>query len=239
MNKLERLERTEFTGPKRDITVPWPVCSPFDNRSDPDATDKEWEKIGKIRLGVIALPDSYVEEKGLRKAQRFPWDNSKGLKLRISLLEFHRGEERSGIFAHVIHCLNALKQDIKFNADDIPDGLAMDIVSPADPPNSRGHFLPETATNYDHSEVTVGTGPYWGMIETGLALVAACLPTSRSKNTGSSAKGARSAKQYYKMDQMSIAASKVSTGAQFGGVEANFSTEEHFKGDVEAAELRP
>ncbi|KAF7885724.1 uncharacterized protein EAF02_004233 [Botrytis sinoallii] len=134
------------SGLKRDIPVPWPVYSPFDNRSDPKATDKEWEKIGKIRLGVIALPDSCVAEKGLRKAQRFPWDNSKGvylinanhnlsclLKLRISLLEFHRGEERSGIFAHVTHCLDALRQGIKFNADDTPDGLAMDIVSPADP----------------------------------------------------------------------------------------------------------
>ncbi|KAF7934875.1 uncharacterized protein EAE98_002920 [Botrytis deweyae] len=83
------LERTEFTGLKRDITVPWPVCSPFDNRSDPDATDKEWEKIGKIRLGVIALPDSYVEEKGLRKAQRFPWDNSKGVDLISAYRNLH------------------------------------------------------------------------------------------------------------------------------------------------------
>ncbi|KAF7942366.1 hypothetical protein EAE99_000416 [Botrytis elliptica] len=97
-------------------------------------------------------------------------------------------------------------------------------------PNSRGHFLPETATNYDHSEDPI----HLPSVNTNLFS-----PKSRSKNTGSSAKGARSAKQYYKMDQMSIAASKVSTGAQFGGVEANFRTEEHFKGDVEAAELRP
>ncbi|KAK6604054.1 hypothetical protein H4I95_05957 [Botrytis cinerea] len=133
MNKLEKLERTEFAGLKRNVPVPWSVYGPYDNRSDPEATDKEWEKISNIRLGVIALPDSYVEEKGLHKAQRFPWDESKGvylinayhnlhclLKLRTSLLEFHRGEEQSGSFAHVTHCLDALRQDIKCNADDTP-----------------------------------------------------------------------------------------------------------------------
>ena len=110
--------------------------------------------------------------------------------------------------------------------------------------------------------VTVGTALYWGMIETGLALVAACLPTvssgitkpfgrlisttrslfslqSRSTKTGSSAKGIQSANQYYEMDQTSIAASKLSTGAQSREGEANFRTEEHFTGDIEAARLRP
>lgn len=68
-------------GLKRNVPVPWSVYGPYDNRSDPEATDKEWEKISNIRLGVIALPDSYVEEKGLHKAQRFPWDESKGVYL--------------------------------------------------------------------------------------------------------------------------------------------------------------
>ncbi|KAM0306998.1 hypothetical protein ACHAO8_010729 [Botrytis cinerea] len=122
-----------------------------------------------------------------------------------------------------------------------------------------------TSRGFDYTEdedLTVGTALYWGMIETGLALVAACLPTvssgitkpfgrlisttrslfslqSRSTKTGSSAKGIQSANQYYEMDQTSIAASKLSTGAQSREGEANFRTEEHFTGDIEAARLRP
>ncbi|TGO19929.1 hypothetical protein BTUL_0002g01780 [Botrytis tulipae] len=55
---------------KRDIPVPLSVYSPFDNRSDPEAIDEEWEKTGNLRSGVISLSDSHVEEKGLHKAQR-------------------------------------------------------------------------------------------------------------------------------------------------------------------------
>ncbi|TGO22745.1 hypothetical protein BPAE_0156g00080 [Botrytis paeoniae] len=75
MDKLEKLERTEF------------VYGLFDNRSDPEATDREWGKISNIRLGLIALPDSYVEEKGLHKAQRSPWDDSKDIPFTLVSLE--------------------------------------------------------------------------------------------------------------------------------------------------------
>ncbi|TGO35357.1 hypothetical protein BHYA_0161g00200 [Botrytis hyacinthi] len=68
-------------GLKHDIPVPWSVYGSFDNRSDPEATDEEWEKINNLRFGVIALSDSYVEEKGLHKAQRLSWDDSKWTKI--------------------------------------------------------------------------------------------------------------------------------------------------------------
>ena len=64
----------------RDKEVAWTVYGPYDNRSDPAASDREWEQIS-INLGVIALTDTYVEEMSLHRAQRFPWDDTKGIYL--------------------------------------------------------------------------------------------------------------------------------------------------------------
>ena len=37
-----------------------------------------WHDIN-IDAGVVALPDDFVKAKGLVPAQRFPWDESKGI----------------------------------------------------------------------------------------------------------------------------------------------------------------
>lgn len=37
-----------------------------------------WDEIN-IDAGTVALGDAYVETMGLPKAQRFPWDKSKGI----------------------------------------------------------------------------------------------------------------------------------------------------------------
>ena len=49
----------------------------YDNK-DPKVTEESWDSL-RYDLGSIALSDEYVESVGLPKAQRFPWDESKGL----------------------------------------------------------------------------------------------------------------------------------------------------------------
>ena len=42
--------------------------------------DELWDALN-IDHGVIALPDSYVENVNLPQSQRFPWDRSQGIYL--------------------------------------------------------------------------------------------------------------------------------------------------------------
>lgn len=49
----------------------------YDNK-DPKVTEESWDKLN-YDLGSIALSDEYADSVGLPRAQRFPWDQSKGL----------------------------------------------------------------------------------------------------------------------------------------------------------------
>ena len=49
----------------------------YDNK-DPKVTEESWAKLN-YDLGSIALSDEYADSVGLPRAQRFPWDQSKGL----------------------------------------------------------------------------------------------------------------------------------------------------------------
>ena len=60
------------------VSVPYTLEGPYSLAKNRARTDKLWSEID-IDSGVIALPDSYVSEKGLPEAMRFPWDNSKGI----------------------------------------------------------------------------------------------------------------------------------------------------------------
>lgn len=90
-----------------------------------DATDYD--------KGNIALSDTYARSKGLPRAQRFPWDSSKGLYLinayhalhcvravRNSIVEYHDNRTQSTPWGHVQHCLLVLRDEILCNADDTP-----------------------------------------------------------------------------------------------------------------------
>lgn len=68
-----------LAGLQWDVPIPWSHEGPFasHNRSILDAA---WETIDED-LGLVALDDEFVKEKGLPIAQRYPWDNSKGLYL--------------------------------------------------------------------------------------------------------------------------------------------------------------
>ncbi|KAL3478696.1 hypothetical protein BJX99DRAFT_224186 [Aspergillus californicus] len=94
--------------------------------------DNLWHSIN-IDSGVVALPDSFAASHNLRKAQRFPWDTSKGIYilhgfhnlhcLKIiytSLSEFRSDQAQSRTWHHIAHCLDALRRQILCDADDTP-----------------------------------------------------------------------------------------------------------------------
>ena len=55
--------------------VPTPI--PHDNRT---IDDEMWDSPEfDTFVGMVALSDEFAEEKGLLRAQRFPWDSSKGI----------------------------------------------------------------------------------------------------------------------------------------------------------------
>ena len=66
-------------GLARDLSVDFLYHSPYESKNETLA-DELWNSIS-IDPGVVALSDGYVEEMRLPKAQRFPWDDSKGIYL--------------------------------------------------------------------------------------------------------------------------------------------------------------
>lgn len=62
---------------ERNITRPWTYHGLYDSENK-TKMDQAWDDIS-IDAGNVALGDSFVEAMGLPKAQRFPWDGSKGI----------------------------------------------------------------------------------------------------------------------------------------------------------------
>ncbi|KAI1346048.1 hypothetical protein F5Y01DRAFT_322160 [Xylaria sp. FL0043] len=102
------------------------------NQHDESLRDAAWDAIN-IDDGMIALPHSFAEQKGLPKSQPFPWDRSKGIYLLnghhslhcarsiyIALNEFKAGKPQSRRWGHVLHCVDQLRQEAICNADDTP-----------------------------------------------------------------------------------------------------------------------
>jgi hypothetical protein len=70
---------------------------------------------------------------GLPRAQRFPWDDTKGIYLinayhnmhcikaiRTALIEYRSNTSQSSPWPHIAHCLLVLRDEAMCNADDIP-----------------------------------------------------------------------------------------------------------------------
>ncbi|MCJ1236443.1 hypothetical protein MMC14_004424 [Varicellaria rhodocarpa] len=116
-------------GLERNVPRPW-IDFPV---ADEQQQEKLWNKT-LIDLGNIALADSYAQSMDLPRAQRFPWDSSKGIylinayhnlhcviTLRTAILEYHtQAVKQSSPHLHVIHCLNVLRDEIMCDADDTP-----------------------------------------------------------------------------------------------------------------------
>jgi len=95
--------------------------------------DELWNNMNLDPI-VVALSDSYAKAHDLPiSVFRFPWDSSKGtyylkafhdlhcLKImRRSFVDYQRGNEQIIPQGHILHCLDALRQDVMCSADDTP-----------------------------------------------------------------------------------------------------------------------
>lgn len=121
---------TPFAGLYRDNPVPWTHVTEYS--IDKESSNDLWEAIN-IDNGVVALPDDFVRERQLHEAQRFPWDTGKGLfvlngfhnlhclkLVHNSLMSYRQGTKQLRPFGHILHCLDALRQDVICDADDTP-----------------------------------------------------------------------------------------------------------------------
>jgi len=123
--------RSLYARLEKNTLIPWRMMSDFFTDNPADA-DKTWEDFN-IDAGVVALSDEFVAEKGLPHAQRFPWDDTKGLYMLAGFHDMHclkvirewvneadRGLEHSEEVEHLYHCIDAIRQDILCYADDTP-----------------------------------------------------------------------------------------------------------------------
>ncbi|QSZ35664.1 hypothetical protein DSL72_006786 [Monilinia vaccinii-corymbosi] len=124
-------ELSPYAGLARDYPIALGKDSPYTD-SNETLRNEVWEAIN-IDAGMIAVPDSFVEDKKLHPSQRFVWDKRKSVYLLnghhtlhcvravyISLMEFWQGKPQSRRWEHVIHCVDQLRQEALCNADDTP-----------------------------------------------------------------------------------------------------------------------
>ncbi|KAL8950965.1 MAG: hypothetical protein Q9222_003026 [Ikaeria aurantiellina] len=118
-SKPKESQHSKFAGLQRTIPRQW-TPSPY---GDGSTREQSWGGIN-IDLGNIALDDSYAQSKGLPRAQRFPWDPTKGVYLLNAYHNlhcmFHANTEQSVPWGHVLHCFDVLREEIMCNADDTP-----------------------------------------------------------------------------------------------------------------------
>ncbi|KAI0546954.1 hypothetical protein F4679DRAFT_555920 [Xylaria curta] len=122
---------SNFAGLQREHEEPYVVLTPYSSDNS-TLQDELWYGIN-VDHGVVALSDEWALRHGLRTAQRFPWDESKGVYILhgfhnlhclkiiyISVSEYRRGEKQSRSWHHISHCFDALRRQILCDADDTP-----------------------------------------------------------------------------------------------------------------------
>ncbi|KAI1089106.1 hypothetical protein F5B19DRAFT_468783 [Rostrohypoxylon terebratum] len=122
---------SKYASLARNIEEPYVRMTPYSSQND-TLQDQLWDSIN-IDSGVVALSDSWAAQHNLRTAQRFPWDQTKGIYIlhgfhnlhclkiiHITLSELRRGVPQSRSRHHVDHCLDALRRQILCDADDTP-----------------------------------------------------------------------------------------------------------------------
>jgi Mycotoxin biosynthesis protein UstYa len=126
---------SKYASLRRTIAEPYVQQTAYTSAND-TLQSQLWQSIN-IDAGVVALSDAWAAQHGLRSAQRFPWDASKGIYLlhgfhnlhclkiiHISLSEYRAAAgsstPQSRPWHHVSHCLDALRRQILCDADDTP-----------------------------------------------------------------------------------------------------------------------
>ncbi|KAI1801823.1 hypothetical protein F4811DRAFT_532470 [Daldinia bambusicola] len=122
---------TKYANLQRNHEEPYVRVTPYSSDND-TLQDQLWHSIN-VDYGVVALSDAWAARHGLRAAQRFPWDPTKGIYIlhgfhnlhclkviHMSLSEHRRGATQSRSRHHVDHCLDALRRQVLCDADDTP-----------------------------------------------------------------------------------------------------------------------
>ena len=78
-NTLRSRAKPSIAHLTQDSPTAWVSKSPYFGE-DEAVADRLWDEIS-VDNGSVALSDSYVKAMGLLEAQRFPWDQGKGLYL--------------------------------------------------------------------------------------------------------------------------------------------------------------
>ena len=66
-----------LAGLERDVPLAYHNDESFTSKNRTIA-NAAWNSL-ELGTGMVALPDEYADSQGLLNAQRFPWDNSKGV----------------------------------------------------------------------------------------------------------------------------------------------------------------
>ncbi|OTA98112.1 hypothetical protein M426DRAFT_31074, partial [Hypoxylon sp. CI-4A] len=120
-----------YAGLQRNREEPYVLVTPYSSDNE-TLQDQMWRGIN-VDPAVVALSDNWARQHDLRTAQRFPWDQTKGIYILhgfhnlhclkiiyISLSEYRRGLPQSRSWHHISHCLDALRRQIICDADDTP-----------------------------------------------------------------------------------------------------------------------
>ncbi|MCJ1408889.1 hypothetical protein MMC19_002966 [Ptychographa xylographoides] len=125
------VEHSRFAGLAYDTPTPY-VHGGLYYSKNKTLTDEAWKAINYDH-GSVALSDEDAAAWGLPVAQRFPWDQTKGLyflsgyhslhclkTVRQTIVELRDGQALSIDLEHALHCLEGLRQDVICHADDTP-----------------------------------------------------------------------------------------------------------------------
>ncbi|KAG9233489.1 hypothetical protein BJ875DRAFT_442183 [Amylocarpus encephaloides] len=129
---LGPVSKSKYAGLTNDVDIPYAWDT---DRSNPNDTERNalWYEDGESNEGILAMDYEEAEMFGLEKSQPWPWDKKKSIHITnghhnmhclrniyISINEYSQGIPQSLERMHVLHCLGALYDDIKCNADDTP-----------------------------------------------------------------------------------------------------------------------
>ena len=122
---------SKYAGLQRTREEPYVMVTKYASEND-TLRNQLWYDIN-IDDGMVALSDDWAAQHDLRTAQRFPWDQSKGIYLLqgfhnlhcmkiiyISMNEYRTGQPQTRSWHHISHCMDALRRQILCDADDTP-----------------------------------------------------------------------------------------------------------------------